>query len=179
MRRIVRMRVMSLPLIDFAASADPSAAVHRRLSDLGFMQVKAIGLDQALVADVFAASADFFAAPPAVKLKSRYLSAAENFGYQGLCEENLDPAQAADVKETFTLRNIVANPPALERWPSAEFRDLMQTFFTAALAAGHTLQRHIAQALETPPDFFTKAHTGAAVSLRLLCYPPAAPIMAF
>lgn len=165
---------MSLPLIDFAACADPAAAVHESLSEVGFMQVKNIGLDQALLANVFAASAGFFAMPPEFKARSRYLSAAENFGYQGLFEENLDPEQAADVKETFTMRNIAASPPALERWPSAEFRDLMRTFYSAALDAGHTLQRTIAQALGTPSDFFTKVHTGKAVTLRLLSYPPAA-----
>ena len=35
-----------------------------------------------------------------------------SLGYQGLFEENLDPEQAADVKETFTMRNIAAKPPA-------------------------------------------------------------------
>lgn len=165
---------MSLPLIDFAANADPAAAVHESLSHVGFMQVKNIGLDQKLLEDVFAASAAYFAAAPELKSKSRYLSAAENFGYQGLLEENLDPTQAADVKETFTMRNIAANPPGLERWPSSEFRDLMRTFYAAALEAGHALQRTIAEALGTPPDYFTKVHTGAAVTLRLLCYPPSA-----
>jgi isopenicillin N synthase-like dioxygenase len=163
---------MPLPLIDFAAESDPVAAVHESLSDVGFMQVKNIGLDKPLLDEVFAASAAFFAAGPAFKAKSRYLSAAENFGYQGLLEENLDPSQAADVKETFTMRNIAANPPALERWPSADFRDLMRAFYADALAAGHRLQRTIAQALGTPSDFFTKVHSGDAVTLRLLCYPP-------
>lgn len=146
--------------------------MHQSLSDVGFMQVKNIGLDQTLLADVFAASAAFFAAAPDLKAKSRYLSAAENFGYQGLCEENLDPSQAADVKETFTMRNIAANPPALDRWPSADFRDLMRAFYDDALAAGHRLQRTIAQALDAPFDYFTKVHTGDAVTLRLLRYPP-------
>ncbi len=163
---------MSLPLIDFAANADPVSAVHESLSEVGFMQVRNIGLDPRLLETVFNASAEFFAAPAEFKAKSRYLSAAENFGYQGLLEENLDPTQAADVKETFTMRNIAARPPALERWPSAEFRDLMQTFFTAALDAGYLLQRTIAKALDAPTDYFTKVHTGEAVSLRLLCYPP-------
>jgi len=163
---------MALPLIDFSACADPAAAVHKSLSEVGFMQVKNIGLDQRLVAEVFAASAAYFASPPEFKAKSRYLSAVENFGYQGLLEENLDPSQAADVKETFTMRNIAANPPPLKRWPSAEFRDLMCTFYAAALDAGHSLQRTIAEALDVPAEFFTKVHTGAAVTLRLLCYPP-------
>lgn len=166
---------MPLPLIDFAAHAAPAAAVHQSLSDVGFMQVKNIGLDQALLAEAFAASAAFFAAAPDVKAQSRYLSAAENFGYQGLFEENLDPEQAADVKETFTMRNIAAKPPALERWPSAAFRDLMRAFYADALAAGHRLQRTIAQALGTPSDYFTKVHTGDAVTLRLLRYPPTDP----
>jgi len=163
---------MSLPLIDFAANADPVSAVRESLSEVGFMQVCNIGLDPRLLETVFNASAAFFASPAEFKAKSRYLSAAENFGYQGLCEENLDPEQAADVKETFTMRNIAARPPALERWPSAEFRDLMRTFFAAALDAGYTLQRAIAKALGAPAAYFTRLHSGEAVSLRLLCYPP-------
>lgn len=162
---------MSLPLIDFAANADPASAVDASLAEIGFMQVRNIGIAPALLLDAFRASEAFFAASAATKAKSRYLSATENFGYQGLGEENLDPNAPADLKETFTMRNIVNHPPAPERWPSAAFRDVMQSLFANALEAAHGLQRIMAQALGVPSDFFTHVHTGENVTLRLLHYP--------
>lgn len=41
------------------------------------------------------------------KSRCGYRSAQENFGYQGLLEENLDPTAPADIKETFTMRSFV------------------------------------------------------------------------
>lgn len=162
---------MTLPLIDLASDPAPATNIHDALATHGFLQLANIGIAPAELDELFAASAAFFRAPAEVKRRCAYRSAAENFGYQGLLEENLDPGAPADLKETFTMRNIVANPPPLDRWPSAAFRDLMQHFYAAALAAAHGIQRHMARALGVPEDFFTRVHSGQNVTLRLLYYP--------
>lgn len=162
---------MSLAVIDFHEVSDPGRAMDASLANIGFMQVRNIGVDPALIARVFAASADFFKGPAPVKAACRYRSAAENFGYQGVADENLDPDAPADLKETFTMRNIVQRPPSADRWPSLEFRDLMQAFYAQALGAAHAMQREMARTLGVREDAFVRAHTGENVTLRLLHYP--------
>ena len=81
---------MSLPVIPFYSHPDPAQAIHDSLSGLGFMQISDIGIDPALLSKVFAMSREFFCGDKAVKARCRYQSAQENFGYQGVLEENLD-----------------------------------------------------------------------------------------
>ncbi|MEO1042610.1 MAG: 2OG-Fe(II) oxygenase family protein [Pseudomonadota bacterium] len=161
---------MGVPVIDMQA-ADLGARIDQSLTDLGFMQLSHVGIEPALLADVFAASAAFFRGNEAAKAACRYQSAAENFGYQGVREENLDPSAPADIKSTFTMRNIINQPPNDNRWPSSAFKDLMQTFFAQGLAAAHAIQGHMARHLDLPDDFFSRVHRGENVTLRLLHYP--------
>jgi len=79
---------MTIPLIDFSSDQNPSAAINNALKDIGFMMVKNIGVDQHLLSKVYAASKGFFNCSIEDKNKYRYRSALENFGYQGLNEEN-------------------------------------------------------------------------------------------
>ena len=162
---------MSLPVIPFYSHPDPAQAIHDSLSGLGFMQISDIGIEPALLAKVFTMSREFFCGDKAVKARCRYQSAQENFGYQGLFEENLDPAAPADIKETFTMRNILAACPADRRWPSVAFKVLMQQFYAEVLRAAHEIQRVMARKLGEQEHFFTRAHNGENISLRLLYYP--------
>ncbi len=105
---IIRMHV---PVIDFA-QYDPDqletlgGEVDSALSRIGFMSATNLGIDLQLLDDVFAASRSFFGSDLSQKMQCAYLSASENFGYQGMCEEHLDPSKPADLKETFTMRNV-------------------------------------------------------------------------
>ncbi len=162
---------MSLPVIDFSGSAQPGKAIDHSLRGLGFMQLTHLGISEQLVLDVFAASRAFFTGPQAHKESCRYRSAEENFGYQGMLAENLDPNAPADLKETFTMRNILARPLPPERWPSPVFAQLMTQFFRETLTAAHRVQRAIALELGQQEDFFSRAHQGISCSLRLLYYP--------
>lgn len=159
----------SIPVFDFK-NQSPSC-VDEHLSQLGFMQVRNYGINNDLLAEVFKASRQFFKGDLKTKLKCVYQSAEENFGYQGLKQENLDPSAPADLKETFTMRNIVAQPPNIERWPSKNFRDLMCAFYTNALEASFNLMRAIEESLQLPRDYFVTTHKGQNITLRLLYYP--------
>ncbi len=162
-----------IPIIDFSAADEPQLAVEidRALADIGFMMVTGLDIDPRLLAQVYAVSKQFFTGPAGVKQRCAYQSAAENFGYQGLQQENLDPTAPADIKETFTMRNILNHPLPDARWPDPEFRELITRFYRDVLQAGHQLQRVLARALEVPSDFFTRVHNGENVTLRLLYYP--------
>jgi isopenicillin N synthase-like dioxygenase len=162
---------MTLPLVAFSHNPHAGVQIDHSLAELGFLQVRDIGIDPDLLDAVFHASEAFFDGPGEVKRRSAYGSAQENFGYQGVMEENLDPDAPADLKQSFTMRNILAQPPADHRWPSADFRVLMQRFYAQALAVAHDLQRTMAQTLGLEPDHFTQSHSGENVTLRLLHYP--------
>ena len=94
---------MHVPIIDFARYewGQPESLevlggeVDSALSKIGFMSVTNLGTDSQLLNDVFAASRSFFASELPVKMECAYVSASENFGYQGLCEEHLDPTKPA------------------------------------------------------------------------------------
>jgi isopenicillin N synthase-like dioxygenase len=172
---------MSVPLIDFESydEANPETLtdlgqkISTALTDIGFMSVSNLGIEQEMLDQVFAASRHFFSSDAETKLKSGYVSASENFGYQGLCKEHLDPSKPADLKETFTMRNLLQHSADDERWPSPEFRDLMTAFYKACLDGAYRMQQVLANALDVEADFFIKHHNGENVTLRLLYYPPA------
>jgi isopenicillin N synthase-like dioxygenase len=170
---------MKVPAIDFSSydvkHPESFVAIGNELdlalTETGFMSITNLGIDALLLKQVFAASREFFTGDPAIKAASAYASAAENFGYQGLCEEHLDPDKPADIKETFTMRNLLQHAVDDERWPSPEFRDLMLTFYQACLEGAYRVQRVMACKLGLEPEFFVRQHNGENVSLRLLYYP--------
>lgn len=170
---------MSIPVIDFSYCEKHGSSeyellcrqVDDALTNVGFMAVTHLGIDPTLLNKVFNRSLAFFRGSQDQKRKSAYLSAVENFGYQGLQEENLDPQAPADLKETFTMRNVVNKPPEDHRWPDVEFQKLMEHFYSHCFSASFKLQRVVANALKLDPEFFTQHHSGENVTLRLLYYP--------
>ena len=165
---------MTLPLVDLSNDSQAGMAIDAALANYGFLQLANIGIEPADLEAVFAASEAFFQSDDRANRQFLYRSAVENFGYQGLLEENLDPGAQADLKETFTMRNILRAPLPLERWPSAEFREVMMQFYAKALTSAHRIQRTMACALGMPQDFFVTAHSGDNNTLRLLYYPDSA-----
>ncbi len=170
---------MRIPVIDFSCydERDPQSLqflaneIDGVLADIGFMSVTNLGLDWSLVEEIFDQSRRYFSAGLDFKRRSAYLSAEENFGYQGICEENLDPSQPADIKESFTMRNIVQMAIEADRWPDDSFRRCAVHFFDQSLQAAYRMQRVLATALQQQRDFFVKYHNGENVTLRLLHYP--------
>jgi isopenicillin N synthase-like dioxygenase len=170
---------MKIPIVDFSVYDDNDAyslryladQIDAVLADIGFMSVTNLGLDWALVDDIFGQSRRFFASPIDSKKRSAYRSAAENFGYQGVCEENLDPSQPADIKESFIMRNIIKMAVAADRWPDDELRACAVRFFSESLRAAHRMQRVLAIALDQEREFFVSCHSGQNITLRLLHYP--------
>ncbi len=158
--------------IDFSQPRDIlQRQVNDAFANIGFMLAHNIGIDADLLERVYQASHTFFARTQAQKDAYVYRSAAENFGYQGMQQENLDPTAPADLKETFTMRNIMNRPLADERWPDPAFRDLMIAFYANVFDASRTLQTLLAEILELPDDFFVRCHNGENSTLRLLYYP--------
>ncbi|BFM06101.1 isopenicillin N synthase family dioxygenase [Halioxenophilus aromaticivorans] len=166
---------MAVPTIDFSNLSTAPAELEDALSNVGFLQLVNVGIDEAVLRNALQQSQQFFSRSADEKAGYRYRNAAENFGYQGLQEENLDPTAPADIKETFTMRNILQQSFADERWPGAEFKQAMLALYKNALAAAYAVQRVIALQLGVNEDFFTRKHRGENISLRLLHYPPVPP----
>ncbi|MFT7288773.1 MAG: isopenicillin N synthase-like dioxygenase [Halieaceae bacterium] len=166
---------MDVPVIDCSqdhySDGEIAEALDSALSQVGFMALRNLGLSRARVDDVFATVRRFFALSEASKRRCAYSAAAENFGYQGLGEEKLDPSRPVDLKETFTMRNLLDGGAQQRRWPDEDFRASVSTFYVDAMAAAQRLQRLLALALGVPEDFFLSRHNGENVTLRLLHYP--------
>ena len=170
---------MRTPIVNFkefqsgdpAKIADIVGNVDRALSQWGFMASSDLGFSEELIQRIFKASATFFLSDEKTKMRSAYSSAEENFGYQAFASEHLDPASPPDLKETFTMRNILNATISENRWPSVDFKELMQLFFAECLERALLLQRILARALNLDEGFFVKFHSGQNISLRLLHYP--------
>ncbi len=137
------------------------------------MTITGLGVSQELLDQVFAASEAFFAQPTTQKRKLGYGSAEDNFGYQGIGEESLEPGACPDLKEAITLRDVLSRRSLA--WGDPDFQRLVETFYEQCLQAAHRLQRVLALALGQKDDFFVSCHKGENVTLRMLHYPPLQP----
>ena len=169
-----------VPVIDFTGFDNPDPEIRKKvaleiceaMSEVGFMSLTNLPIDQALIDTTFETAETFFAKPAETKNQSGYHSAAENFGYQGIGLESLDPASGkVDQKETFTLRNAPRQAADDSRWPDSDFRETVNKFYRQALNAAYAIQRLISEVLAVEDDFFVKLHQGENVTLRLLHYP--------
>jgi isopenicillin N synthase-like dioxygenase len=168
-----------IPTIDFEGYDDSDSEVISRLAgevgealtQSGFMKIKNLGITEFQISRAFELSHWFFTQPETKKAQSAYVSAAENFGFQGVGVEHLDPGKPADLKETFTMRDALHHDPDDVRWPSLIFRDGVTEFFEACLQGAYRIQRVFACALATEPEFFVQYHRGENVTLRFLHYP--------
>ena len=130
-----------------------------------------LGITSVQIDHAFALSTWFFSLSEEEKSTSAYVSAEENFGYQSLGVEHLDPSKPADLKQTFTLRDLLRHDKEDPRWPTPEFRDQSTNFYKACLEGAYRIQRVLSKALGMDQDFFVQYHQGENVSLRLLYYP--------
>lgn len=171
---------MQVPVIDFTGFDSKDPAIRRAvaqeicaaMSEVGFMALTNLPIDTQLIDQTFETADNFFAQSREDKNKSGYQKAEENFGYQAVGVESLDPASGkVDQKETFTLRNAPRQAADDSRWPNDDFRDNINEFYRQALNAAYAIQRLIAEELEVEDEFFVNLHQGENVTLRLLHYP--------
>ena len=164
---------MQIPTISFASrDATRLANLEAALADTGFMLLSDTGIEVAQISAVFEASRSFFQCSDEFKQRFRYHGATDNFGYQSVGMESLDPDRPPDLKEALTVRNPSARRDA--DWPSAGLRDLILDFYQRCLVVAHKLQGDTATVLDLPRDYFHSRITGENVTLRLLHYPPLA-----
>ena len=119
---------MQIPTISFASGEmERRANLEAALANMGIMSLSDTGIEAAHLSAIFEASRSFFQCSDKFKQRFRYRSARDNFGYQSLGMESLDPDRPPDLKETLTVRNPLARSG--EHWPSAGLRDLLLDFY--------------------------------------------------
>lgn len=152
----------------------PLRRLDQGLRDHGFLRLEVPDFDWHRLHLVFTGSRQFFTQSVAEKRLFGYQSASENFGYQGVSEEALNPASGQfDAKEAFTMRNIRQHSGPLESWPSAEFQRLMIAFYEQCFELMASITSSIAVIAGLPEDYFQSRLSGENVTLRLLRYPAA------
>ena len=167
-----------IPIIDFGGFESGDDAHRRKIaaqvdwaaSEVGFMYVDNLGIDQNLLSEAFASSRAFFDLAGSEKARYPY-NQPINHGYQGSGNQRLDPAIAPDLKEAFTMRDIHKNEEQSELWPSKAFVKTAARFFDEALRGSNIVMEAFAIALDLPNNFFRECHYGQNVALRYLHYP--------
>ncbi len=176
----------ALPIIRFAGADDESLArqLDAAFSDIGFCYFSEIGVDQALVEGVFAASRRFHAQPRAAKD-----AIAMNRFHRGYMAPKTSVIQTSTVakvtrpndSESFMLMHEV--PPDDPRygrpldgpnlWPDLPgFREPVEAYERAMRVFCLRLLRPLAIALGLPRDWFAPHFRQPTTFLRLLHYRP-------
>lgn len=170
---------MDIPVIDFADydESNPKSLlrigeqVKRALSETGFMALRNAGISEKDRQKILSLSHEFFSQSESKKNLSSYQSASENFGYQSFGSEKLNPVAPVDLKETFTMRNLLRQDPHDSRWQTAEFREAVSNYYRICFSVSEKLMRVFSELFDLPSDHFVRLHTGENVTLRLLHYP--------
>lgn len=171
------MALMQPPVVDVTAfGRGPEARarvakdVRRALESTGFMYLRGLPIAPPMVHGAFAAMRRFFALPQ--DLKRRYASAGldASFGYQGLEVESPDARSLPQLKESFTMRNVLAVESSVT-WPDASFRETAVGFYQASVVAAYRMLEVLGCGLDLPANFFASRHTGQNIALRFLHYP--------
>ena len=143
--------------------------IYDAAHNVGFLYLKNYGMSESLLETAFSVAKSLFMSDDKTKVP---FSPALNHGYTAMKGEALDPSKPADLKETFTSRNLANVPSGSEYWPNSEFEAFMRIFYERVARIASDVMAAFAIALDLPQGFFDEKHTGLTQTLRLLHYPP-------
>src|SRR5579883_3010749 len=195
MLQAARVSAASLPVIDIGGLASPDLADRKAVAAKlraaclhnGFFYISNHGVDEALVADVFAEAASFFARPADFKSELDKSRSRANRGYEPLQGQTLEPGAPPDLKEGYyigpehapddarVLAGLFNHGP--NQWPASQprFRTVMQAYLDVMMALAARMMGGIALSLDLPEDYFAGYCRDAMGTVRLLHYPPQPP----
>jgi len=167
----------TIPVIDMGPYLEGSEAGRAKVAqqiydaahNVGFTYLTNFGMSPDMLEAGFAVAHSLFNSDE--KLKVPY-NAVENHGYTKMQGEALDPSKPADLKETFTCRDLSRRPSGPEYWPNPQFEAFMRVFYQRIVQIASDVMGAFELALDLPKGFFDKRHTGLTQTLRLLHYPP-------
>ena len=146
-----------------------AAKIHEAATTVGFIYLKNFGISVDTQEMAFAIAKAYF--------KSEHKASVPfneeiNHGYGKMGGERLDASKPADLKETFTGRDVSRVPSGPEYWPSLEFEAFMRTFYGQMRGVASNVKRAFALSLGLAEEYFEPKHTGLIQTLRLVHYPP-------
>ena len=147
-----------------------AAEIHQAAHEVGFTYLTHFGMSADLLEAAFSVANSLFQSEE--KFKVPY-NAEANHGYTAMQGEALDPSKPADLKETFTCRNLAARPSGPDHWPNPQFEAFMRVFHRRVVQIAADVMSAFALSLDLPNGYFDERHTGLTQTLRLLHYPPA------
>lgn len=167
----------SIPVIDMSPYLGGSdygrqkvaQEIYEAAHSVGFIYLKNFGMSADMLEAAFAVAHSLFNSDEKLKVP---FNPDENHGYTRLQGEALDPSKPADLKETFTCRDLANRPSGQEYWPNPQFEAFMRVFHKRVVKIASDVMQAFALALELPNDYFDPKHTGITQTLRLLHYPP-------
>lgn len=185
----------NLPVVDLKNFPSDSSerkkiatALDEAFSGIGFCVITGHGVSQGTIDGVYAASRAFHALPGDEK---RAISV--NDFHRGYIASNTSKIVTSSVakvtkpnlSESFMMMHPVSDSSANwgeplqgpNQWPESlpEFRNLVETYYSALDTAARNLVRLMALALGVPETFFDPHFKTPTVYLRLLFYPPINP----
>lgn len=168
---------MKLPVIDMspflegtpAGQAQVAQEIYDAAHNVGFLYLKNFGMSEDMLEAAFAIAHSLFNSDEKFKVP---FNADRNHGYTQMQGEALDPTKPADLKETFTCRDLANRPSGPEYWPNPQFEAFMRCFYKRIVQISSDVMAAFALALKLPDGFFDERHTGLTQTLRLLHYPP-------
>lgn len=143
--------------------------IYHAAHNIGFLYLKNFGMSTDMLETAFGTAYSLFNSKE--KLNVAYNSEI-NHGFTSIKGEALDPSKPADLKETFTSRNLANIPSGPEFWPNPQFEAFMRDFYSRVRKIASDVMGAFALALDLPNGFFDSKHTGITQTLRLLHYPP-------
>jgi isopenicillin N synthase-like dioxygenase len=192
-----KMTSTTIPIIDLAPYFEGTesgiktvaAAVGEACRSIGFLVITHHGVDPALIAQVSAASREFFALELAAKRKVGRPRPDAVRGYSAVGEEglsySLEEAAPGDLKESFSIgpsgvpddeyhRGPQAGPHFEPNvWPTLPgFREAYEAYFAAMSSLSQSLMRMFALALNLPEQYFDDKIDKHISMFRVLSYPP-------
>ena len=195
MLEAARVSAARLPVIDIAGLSSPDLADRKAVAARlraaclhnGFFYISNHGVDEALVGDVLAEAAAFFALPPETKAEVDKSRSRANRGYEPLQGQTLEPGAPPDLKEGYyigpehapddarVLAGLFNHGP--NQWPASRprFRPVMQAYLDVMMTLAARMMGGIALSLDLPEDYFAPYCRDAMGTVRLLHYPPQPP----
>jgi isopenicillin N synthase-like dioxygenase len=192
MLEAARVSAASLPVIDIDGLGSPELADRRAVAAKlraaclhnGFFYISNHGVDEALIGEVFAEAAAFFALPAEVKSGLDKSRSSANRGYEPLQGQTLEPGAPPDLKEGYyigpehapddarVLAGLFNHGP--NQWPASRprFKAVMQAYLDVMMALAARMMGGIALSLDLPEDYFAGYCRDAMGTVRLLHYPP-------